>query len=76
MTYTSKSNSSQNKISPNEIQTLLQTYGIIHTHEYEYKAFSSGKTDTQTSFKEHIKNIFLYVKWEIIVLDSSPKRSK
>ena len=52
-TYTSQSNSSQNKISLNEIQNLLATLGTTHVHEYNYKAFSSGKTDTKTSFKEH-----------------------
>ncbi|WP_054197954.1 DNA adenine methylase [Helicobacter pullorum] len=58
-TYTSQSNSSQNKISLNEIQNLLATLGTTHVHEYNYKAFSSGKTDTKTSFKEHKEYVFV-----------------
>jgi len=58
-TYTSKSNSSQNKISLNELQSLLQSYGKTHIHEYDFKAFNSGKTDTNTSFKEHKEYVFV-----------------
>ena len=58
-TYTSQSSSSHNKISLSEIQSLLTTLGTTHIHEYNYKAFSSGKTDTKTSFKEHKEYVFV-----------------
>lgn len=58
-TYTSQSNSSQNKISLNEIQNLLAALGTTHIHKYNYKAFSSGKTDTKKNFKEHKEYVFV-----------------
>ncbi len=58
-TYTSRSNSSQNKISFNELQSLLENTGTTHIHEYNFKAFNSGKTDTKTNFKEHKEVIFV-----------------
>ena len=58
-TYTSKSNSSQNKINLNELQNLLESYGTTHIHEYDFKAFNSGKTDINTSFKGHKEYIFV-----------------
>ncbi|WP_300703402.1 hypothetical protein [uncultured Campylobacter sp.] len=41
-----------------KIQSLT-TLSTTHTHEYNYKAFSSGKTDTKTSFKEHKEYVFV-----------------
>ncbi|OCR03302.1 hypothetical protein BA184_00870 [Helicobacter pullorum] len=62
MTYnnTRSANARSNtKISLNEIQSLLTTLGTTHIHEYNYKAFSSGKTDTKKSFKEHKEYVFV-----------------
>ena len=62
MTYnnTRSANARSNtRISLSEIQSLLTTLGTTHTHEYNYKAFSSGKTDTKTSFKEHKEYVFV-----------------
>lgn len=54
-TYNSKSNSSQNKISLNELECLLKSYGKTHFYECDFKAFNSGKTD----FKDHKEYIFI-----------------
>lgn len=62
MTYnnTRSANARSNtRISLNEIQNLLTALGTTHVHEYNYKAFSSGKTDTKTSFKEHKEYVFV-----------------
>ena len=62
MTYnnTRSANARSNtKISLNEIQSLLTTLGTTHIHEYNYKAFSSGKTDTKKSFKKHKEYVFV-----------------
>lgn len=54
-TYTSKSNSSQNKIQLEQIKEILNTYAKTKIYEFDFKAFSSGKTD----FKEHKEFIFV-----------------
>ena len=50
---------SNTRISLSEIQSLLTTLGTTHTHEYNYKAFSSGKTNTKKNFKEHKEYVFV-----------------
>lgn len=50
---------SNTRISLNEIQNLLEAIGTTHIHEYNFKAFNSGKTDTKTSFKEHKEYVFV-----------------
>nr|WP_235853043.1 DNA adenine methylase [Helicobacter labacensis] len=52
-TYTSKSSSSQNKITLQEINTILQDYGTLTIHEIPFKAFSAGKTKLE-SHKEFV----------------------
>lgn len=44
-TYDSKSNSSKNKITLEEIQTILSNKGETKVFEKNYKAFDAGKTD-------------------------------
>ncbi|WP_300703414.1 DNA adenine methylase [uncultured Campylobacter sp.] len=62
MTYnnTRSANARSNtRISLNDIQSLLEAIGTTHIHEYNFKAFNSGKTDTKTSFKEHKEYVFV-----------------
>lgn len=62
MTYnnTNSANARSNtRISLNDIQSLLEAIGTTHIHEYNFKAFNSGKTDTKTSFKEHKEYVFV-----------------
>lgn len=62
MTYnnTNSANARSNtRISLNELKILLETIGTTHIHEYNFKAFNSGKTDTKTSFKEHKEYVFV-----------------
>ena len=54
-TYSSKSSSSQNKISLKQILQILQNKGKTTLYELPFKAFNSGKTD----FKEHKELIFV-----------------
>ena len=44
-TYDSKSNSSRNKITLEEIKTILSNKGETQVFEKKYKAFDAGKTD-------------------------------
>lgn len=44
-TYHSKSSSSQNKIQLNQIQKILKAVGKTSSYEFDFKAFSSGKTE-------------------------------
>ena len=44
-TYTSKSSSSKNKITLEEIETILSSKGETKIFEKKYKAFDAGKTD-------------------------------
>ena len=44
-TYDSKSNSSKNKITLEEIKTILSNKGETQVFEKKYKAFDAGKTD-------------------------------
>jgi len=69
-TYTSKSSSSQNKISLEQIQQTLNLFGKTYLYEYGFKPFSSGKTDTKSSFKNHKEIIFIC---EIV---KTPKQQK
>lgn len=62
MTYnnTRSANARSNtRINLNDIQSLLEAIGTTHIHEYNFKAFNSGKTDTKTSFKEHKEYVFV-----------------
>lgn len=54
-TYSSKSNSSQNKISLNEIKNILKSKGRLSIIEKEYNYFNAGKT----SFDNHKEFLFL-----------------
>ncbi|MBD5166219.1 MAG: DNA adenine methylase [Helicobacter sp.] len=54
-TYNSKSGSSKNKITLEQIKNILETIGKIHIAEIDYRAFSSGKTD----FDGHKEFIFV-----------------
>ena len=54
-TYTSKSNSSENKISLETLRKILESFGKTTLHKIPYKAFSAGKTD----FKNHAEYIFV-----------------
>jgi adenine-specific DNA-methyltransferase len=44
-TYTSKSNSSRNKIQLDEITNILSKYGKVKTVSKSHKAFNTGKTE-------------------------------
>ena len=54
-TYSSKSTSSQNKISLEQITQILESHGTTHKYEFDFKAFSTGKTE----FSNHKEMIFL-----------------
>lgn len=54
-TYQSKSSSSKNKITLDEITQILQNVGKVSTYQFDFKAFSSGKTD----FNDHKEIIFV-----------------
>ena len=55
-TYSAKSSASNNKITEDQIESILKTKGIlVEKREISHKSFNSGKTD----FKEHKE--FLYV---------------
>ena len=54
-TYNSKSSSSQNKITLEEIETSLQTRGQTRVLERPYKFFNAGKTD----FSDHKEYLFI-----------------
>ena len=54
-TYTPKSSSSQNKITLAQITQILQNHGTTHKYEFDFKAFSSGKTE----FNNHKEMIFV-----------------
>lgn len=56
-TYNSKSGSSKNKITLKQIENILESIGKIYIAEFDYKAFSSGKTN----FNEHKEFIFIGV---------------
>lgn len=53
-TYNSRSKSSQNKISLEQIETLLQTKGKTQVFTHQYNAFNSGKTH----LKDHKEYLF------------------
>lgn len=54
-TYNSKSNSSRNKITLDEIETILSNKGDTIKFEKKYKAFDAGKTE----FDNHKEFIFI-----------------
>ena len=54
-TYDSKSSSSKNKISLEEIQSILDAKGKTIVHSKDYKFFNAGKTD----FKNHQEMLFV-----------------
>ena len=54
-TYESKSNSSKNKITLDEIQTILSNKGDTIKFEKKYRAFTTGKTE----LKDHKEFIFI-----------------
>jgi adenine-specific DNA-methyltransferase len=54
-TYTSKSHSSQNKITHEEIKCILAKKGKTKVFEKSYRHFNSGKTD----FINHKEYIFV-----------------
>ena len=54
-TYSSKSTSSQNKISLEQITQILELHGKTHKYEFDFKAFTSGKTE----FSNHKEMIFV-----------------
>lgn len=54
-TYSARSNASNNKISKEQILTILQNKGIVKSIEIPYKSFNAGKTD----FKDHKEFLFV-----------------
>ncbi len=54
-TYNSKSSSSKNKISLEQIEEILNAKGKTRHYEHDYKYFNSGKTD----FKNHKEFLFI-----------------
>jgi adenine-specific DNA-methyltransferase len=54
-TYFSKSNSSKNKITLEEIETILSSKGETQVYERSHKYFNSGKTD----FNNHKELLFI-----------------
>lgn len=54
-TYKSKSHSSQNKITLNQIETTLTEKGKTELYEKDYKAFNCGKTE----FDDHKELLFI-----------------
>lgn len=54
-TYASKSNSSKNKITLEQITEILNSVGRTYKYEFDHKQFQSGKTN----FKEHKEMVFI-----------------
>lgn len=54
-TYNPKSNSSKNKISKDEIESILKSRGSLKTFEIKHKCFNTGKTD----FKDHKEYVYI-----------------
>lgn len=54
-TYNSKSNSSENKIKLEELQSILENRGATRVFECDHKYFNTGKTD----FKDHKELLFI-----------------
>ncbi len=54
-TYNSKSNSSKNKITLEQIEEILSTKGKTTRYEHNHKFFNSGKTD----FSDHKEFLFI-----------------
>ena len=53
-TYTANGRSNA-RLKENEIEQILDSVGTIHVTEFDYKAFSSGKS----SFKDHKERVFV-----------------
>ena len=54
-TYNSKSGSSKNKISLEQIKKILEERGVTRIYESPHKCFNAGKTD----FKDHKELLFV-----------------
>ncbi len=54
-TYRSKSSSSKNKISLDDINSILLQYGNVEIFKKKHKFFNSGKTD----FNDHLEYLFV-----------------
>lgn len=54
-TYNSKSSSSENKISLEQIKEILEKCGTTHIYECSHRFFNTGKTD----FKDHRELLFI-----------------
>lgn len=54
-TYNPKSNSSKNKISKDEIESILKARGNVKVFEINHKHFNAGKTD----FKDHKEYVYI-----------------
>ncbi|MDA3057642.1 DNA adenine methylase [Campylobacter sp. VBCF_05 NA6] len=50
---------SNNRIKFDEIVQILDNIGDIQIHSFDFKPFSSGKTDLNRAFKDHKENIFI-----------------
>jgi len=54
-TYNSKSSSSENKITLEQIKSILERCGKTHVHECSHRFFNAGKTD----FSDHKEFLFI-----------------
>lgn len=54
-TYSAKSNASNNKITEEQLESILKKKGKVRIEEIEYKSFNSGKTD----FKNHLEKLYI-----------------
>lgn len=54
-TYNSKSSSSENKITLEQIKSILEKCGVTHVYECSHKFFNAGKTD----FNDHKELLFI-----------------
>ena len=54
-TYNSKSSSSENKISLEQIKHILERCGTTHVYECSHRFFNAGKTD----FNDHKELLFI-----------------
>ena len=65
-TYNSKSSSSKNKMTLEEIQDVLEKWGTTHVISKKHKAFNTGSTE----FADHREYLFIYYKsWWMLWLD-------
>lgn len=59
-TYTSKSNSSRNKIELDELEEILNNKGSLKRFSFDHNHFNSGKTD----FKDHKEYVYIVEVYE------------